>query len=192
MFVCFRKAGERLKVYLAESRREGGQPRQETVAYLGAIEARHLGPQPDEVGEVGSVDARVDFWIAASEKFQTMINRIGGQAEVNRLSFAIQARIPFPAEAERDRALRLAGVADAMTEQRKWSGANIDNQVQRLIEREQRRAARAAERSATLIDGMRKVAAYQTAEAREQASLWEAEVSRRRMAATPPKTPLKT
>ena len=77
MFVRFRKAGEwRLKVYLAETTRRDGKVVQTTVAYLGSIDIRHLGPPPDEDREEASIHARVRFWEAVNPKLKTLANRL--------------------------------------------------------------------------------------------------------------------
>ena len=52
MFPRFRKSGDwRLKVYLVQSARRSGKVVQETVAYLGSIDQRHLGLAPDDKRE---------------------------------------------------------------------------------------------------------------------------------------------
>lgn len=71
MFPRFRKAGDwRLKVYLVESVRRGGRVVQETVAYLGSIDTRHLGLAPDDNRERASIRARIQFWEATNPKLR--------------------------------------------------------------------------------------------------------------------------
>jgi hypothetical protein len=120
MFVRFRKAGEwRLKVYLAETTRRDGKVVQTTVAYLGSIDIRHLGPPPDEDREEASIHARVRFWEAANPKLKTLANRLGGEAEVKRHRMAIHTRIPWPMAPER----ALLEVFEAKTEAKRWHRA---------------------------------------------------------------------
>jgi hypothetical protein len=95
MFVRFRKAGWRLKVSVVQSARRGGKVVQETVAYLGSIDARAL-MAPDDEHEHASVAARVAFWEGVNPRLKSLVNRLGGVAEVKRLRMAIHARIPWP------------------------------------------------------------------------------------------------
>jgi hypothetical protein len=163
MFVAFRKAGRRVKVYLAESRRQDGKPRQETVAYLGSIEARHLGPQFDEAREAASVKARLAFWRAVFPKLDALANRVGGTEAVADLRFAIYPRIPWPGLAERDRVDRAAPVAAALVNR------GILLAYAEMCEQD---IARMTEKIAKL-----RAQAKQT---REGASQWQAEAEHRR------------
>lgn len=117
MFVRFRKAGEwRLKVYLAQSTRRGGKVVQETVAYLGSVDQRHLGTSPDDSRERTSIQARVRFWKAANPKLRALVNRLGGEDKVKRLRMAVHARIPWPMQPEQER----LGVLEALAEADDW------------------------------------------------------------------------
>jgi len=95
MFVRFRRSSEwRLKVYLVECARRDSKVVQTSVAYLGGIDARHLGPSPDDKRERASIRARVRFWETISPKLNLLVNRLGGGDEVKRHRMAIHARIP--------------------------------------------------------------------------------------------------
>ncbi len=89
---------------------------QETVAYLGSIDCRHLGVPPDEERERASIYARTHFWEAANPKLKGLVNRAGGDDGVKRLRMAVHARIPWPMQAERER----LAVLDALHEADFW------------------------------------------------------------------------
>ena len=121
MFVRFKPAGGwRLKAYIVESVRANGKVRQTSLAYLGGIDTRLLGPQPDEGREAASIQARVAFWEAVNPKLKALANRVGGDDAVKRLRIAVHARIPWPMQAERDRSGQLAAVAEAEHEHKRW------------------------------------------------------------------------
>src|SRR4051794_12375619 len=103
MFIRFRTSHWRLKVYVVENTRRDGKVVQETVAYLGSVDTRALTANGDERRELLSVRERVAFWEAANPKLKNLVNRLGGEAGVNRLRMAVRARVPWPMEAERER-----------------------------------------------------------------------------------------
>jgi hypothetical protein len=167
MFIRFRKAGEwLLKIYIAQTARRGGKVVQETIAYLGSIDTRHLGMSPDDNRERASIRARIRFWEAANPKLRTLVNRLGGDDEVKRLRMAIHTRIPWPMQPERER----LGVLDALSEAGMWH--RLYEQTQKMIEGEDRQIASAIERKAELQrDAMNEI---------EQANRWKAEAETRR------------
>jgi hypothetical protein len=166
-FIRFRKAGEwRLKVYLVESTRRAGKVMQETVAYLGSIDSRHLGAPPDDQRERASIRARVRFWEAANPKLRTLVNRVGGDDAVKRVRMAVHARIPWPMQPERDR----LGALDADAEAALWH--RLYQSTQRRIEANDRVIESATKKR----EELRKEAMTEIG----QANKWKAEAEARR------------
>jgi hypothetical protein len=167
MLVRFRAAGTwRLKVYVAASARREGKVRQETVAYLGSIDIRHLGPSPDEARERASVLARQAFWNAANPKLRNLANRAGGEDGVKRLRLMVHARIPFPLAAERAR----LDVLDAVAEAEEWH--RIYRLTQDLIAGQEELAATITKK----VDNLR----AEAKRAIDQANFWQREAAERR------------
>jgi hypothetical protein len=174
MFVRFRKRGEwGLKVYLAETARRDGKVVQTTIAYLGSIDTRHLGPAPDDQRELASIRARVRFWEAVNPKLKTLVNRLGGDDEVKRHRMAIHARIPWPMALERDRLEEL----DAKAEGKRWH--KTYEYLQGCIEREDKYLARATARASKQKEDLRQEAMR----AISQANMWEEEAEKLRQRA---------
>lgn len=172
MFIRFRKAGEwRVKVSIVENARRDGKVVQETVAYLGSIDTRHLGMVPDDERDRASIRARVHFWEAVNPKLKTLVNRLGGDDGVKRLRLAIHARIPWPMQPERER----LGVLDALHEADLWH--RLYEGTQKMIEANDGLIATATEKKAELQrDAMNEIA---------QANKWKAEAEAwRKKAAT--------
>jgi hypothetical protein len=166
MFVRFRKSGAwRLKVYLVHNTRHRlGKIAQETIAYLGGIDTRHLGEQPDEEREALSIRARTAFWEIAGPRLTALVNRIGGDEAVKRLRLAIHARIPWPMQAERARLDILYPLLEAQHEAKSWHG--LYELTQKKIADNNELMASIAEEKARLVqDGMREIA---------QANMWKA------------------
>lgn len=172
MFVRFRKAGEwRLKIYLVANTRRDGKVVQETVAYLGSIDSRHLGLAPDDHRERASIVARQRFWEAANPKLKALANRAGGEEAVKRLRMAIHARIPWPMQPERSRLEALEALAEAG----RWRG--LYEFTKGKIERNEKWIERGVKEN----EALRKEAMKQIG----QANMWkeEAETLRRRQPA---------
>jgi hypothetical protein len=167
VFVRFKTDDWRLKAYVVESVRRDGQPRQASVAYLGGIGRHHLGPQPNEAGEAAAIQARTAFW-------DSLGPRLTALPETERLRLAVEARIPCPTEAERDRLGQLAEIARALREQRRWE--RLHAQSQDMVATLEQQAAEAAAEAAQ----QRAEAAQES----EQASMWQGRVEalRRRLA----------
>lgn len=97
MFIRFRTSHHRLKVYIVENVRRDGRVVQETIAYLGSIDAGYLNGGDERL----SIAARIAFWEAANPRLKTLANRLGDDAK--RLRMAVHARIPWPMAPERAR-----------------------------------------------------------------------------------------
>lgn len=176
MYVRFRRRGAwGLKVYLAETVRRDGKVVQTTVAYLGSIDARHLGPAPDEDREEASIHARVRFWEAVNPKLKTLANRLGGEAEVKRHRMAIHARIPWPMAPER----ALLEVFKAKAEGKRWH--KTYEFMQGCIAREDEYVAKVTANANKQKDKLRPEAM----KAIGQANMWEAEAKNLRKRITP-------
>ena len=161
MFPLFRRSGEwRLKVYLVHSARHDGKVVQETVAYLGSIDTRHLGTAPDDQRERASIRARIRFWEAVNPKLTALVNRIGGDDEVKRLRLAIHTRIPWPMQGERDH----LGVLNAEAEAELWH--RLYDDTQKMIEANDELIATATKKKAELQrDALQEI---------QQANKWKA------------------
>ena len=118
----------RIKVYIVENKRIDGKVKQETIAFLGSIDATWLdsfwaAPDPSKLDglrapnwELRSLYARVNFWDEAGEKLARLKNRIG--PDMKRIKNAIHAEVPWPFEADRKRIQLL----DAQREANGWQG----------------------------------------------------------------------
>jgi hypothetical protein len=172
MFVRFRKSGAwRLKLYLVHNtRRRLGKIEQETIAYLGSIDTRFLGDQPDEERQALSIRARVAFWEIANPRLKALVNRIGGDDAVRRLRLAIHARVPWPMQAERARLDVLYALLKAEDEAKAWH--RLYKRTQKSIERTDTLIAHAIEEKTELQrEAMSEIA---------QANKWKAEAERLR------------
>lgn len=173
MFVRFRKAGKgewRLRVSIAETARRDGKVRSRVVAYLGAIDIRDLGPQPDDARERISILARIQFWERINPKLKTLANRIGGDDGVKRLRMAIHARIPWPMQTERDRLPMLNALCEARDwhstyEFTKGSIERLDKHHNEAVERYRK------DRDELVQDGRKHI---------QQANIWKEEAERLR------------
>ncbi len=117
-----------MKVYLTENRRVDGKVKQETVAFLGSINAtwldsfwygideKHLEKIRCPDWQRRAIRARVNFWNGAAKRMQKLANRLGPDAK--RLRMAVHARIPWPMETERFN----LEIMDAEAEAEFWHG----------------------------------------------------------------------
>lgn len=102
----------RLKVYLVENRRVGGKVKQETIAFLGSIDATWLPSfyadlEPADADKIRREDwqlqslrERVAFWKGVNQRRKRLDNRLGPDAK--RLRIAVHKRVPWPMEPERE------------------------------------------------------------------------------------------
>jgi hypothetical protein len=166
MFIRFKQAQWRLKAYVVENTRRDGKVMQEIVAHIGSIDSRALGLMPDENRERSSIAARIRFWEAVNPKLKLLANRAGGDDGVKRLRMAINARIPWPLQAERGRLDVLDAEAEAASWHRLYEGS------QKMIEANDELIATATEKKAELQrDALQEI---------QQADKWQAEAEERR------------
>jgi len=107
-----RLAPHKLKVYVIENKRLDGKVRQETIAFLGSIDATWLPSFWADISptvlsnirapdwEQRSIRERSAFWNKAGPRLRQLDNRLGPNLKPIRL--ATHARIPWPMQPERD------------------------------------------------------------------------------------------
>lgn len=157
MFIRFRTSHHRLKVYIVENGRRDGRVVQETIAYLGSIDAGYLNGGDERL----SIAARIAFWEAANPRLKTLANRLGDDAK--RLRMAVHARIPWPMAPERARRALL----EAEHEAEMWH--RLYGMTAKQIETEERLVAAARAQITELRQGgLREI---------RQANKWQAKAA---------------